>query len=80
MADWLARHPAPPPPPPPPLAAPAHLRAHLALLGLAWPCDWPAVRSAWRRAASATHPDHNGSAAAFRRAREAHKALAVSLR
>lgn len=32
------------------------------------------IRSAFRRAAKATHPDHGGSAAAFRNVREAYEA------
>jgi hypothetical protein len=45
-----------------PLAPPC-MRA----LGLAWPCDAAAVKSAYRRLAKRLHPDGGGSVAAFGR-------------
>lgn len=43
-----------------------HDRSARGILGLAADCDWPAVKKAYRKLAMQHHPDHGGTAEAFR--------------
>ena len=45
------------------------------VLGLPWPCTREELTAAWRRAASAAHPDAGGSTAAFVVAKNAYDDL-----
>jgi hypothetical protein len=63
------------------VTCPPHVRTHLAVLGLRWPCTVEQVQQAYRALAKQYHPDRNsGESGVFVRVQTAYDALVAWMR